>query len=217
MANIKGCIFDLDGVIVDTAGHHFRAWRTVVNKLGFDIDESFDERLKGVGRMKCLDIILEHGNLTKTEDEKQEIAAQKNKLYLEFISQIDDSEILPGVKEFLNELDKNNIPFALGSASKNAPTILERIGLKHRFQIIVDGNTISKPKPDPQVFLMGAKGLGLNPTNCVVFEDAFNGVQAAKSGGFHCVGIGLESILGEADFCVSGFTEISLSDLRERL
>jgi len=217
MIDIKGVIFDMDGVIVDTAGHHFKAWKVVVNKLGFDIDESFDERLKGVGRMTCLDIILEHGKVTKTEEEKIAIADEKNNLFLEFISQIDETEILPGVSRFLDELDENNIPFALGSASKNAPKILKRTGLTDRFKAVVDGNSISKPKPNPEVFLKGADELGLDPSDCVVFEDAYNGVEAAKNGGFYCVGVGPESILGKADFCINSFEELTLEILKTKL
>lgn len=217
MASIKGVIFDMDGVIVDTAGHHFRAWRTVVNKLGFDIDESFDEKLKGVGRMVCLDLILEHGKMKKTDAEKIAIADEKNNLFLEYISQINESDILPGVAAFLDDLDRNKIPFALGSASKNAPQILKQTGLAHRFKAVVDGNSISKPKPNPEVFLKGAEKLGLDSKFCVVFEDAFNGVEAAKNGGFYCVGVGPESILGKADFCIDTFEGLNFNSLLNKL
>lgn len=217
MTDIKACIFDMDGVIVNTAKYHFEAWKVVVNELGFDIDESFDEQLKGVGRMKCMDILLDYAGIVKTQDEKIAIADKKNQLFLENISRIDENEILPGVLNFLDELDAKNIPYALGSASKNAPFVLEKTKLDKRFKAVVDGNMLTKPKPDPQVFLTGAEMLGADPKQSVVFEDAFNGVEAALAGGFYCVGIGEEEILGKAHFCVSGFENMSLDLIRTKL
>ncbi|MBK8805254.1 MAG: beta-phosphoglucomutase [Bacteroidales bacterium] len=209
MSFLKACIFDLDGVIVDTAKFHFLAWKKISNDLGFDIDHHFDEKIKGVGRSRCVDILLEHGKIEKSEQDKIQIADEKNALFLEYVSTITEADILPGVSNFLQQLDDNNIPFALGSASKNAPLILRKIGLYDRFKVIIDGNVISKAKPNPEVFLRGAQEMNILPQDCVVFEDAVNGVEAAKNGGFYCVGVGQKEILSTADICIESFTELS--------
>jgi len=210
---IKGCIFDLDGVIVDTAKYHFIAWKALAEKLGIAFTEHDNERLKGVSRMRSLEIILEIGDISLSEEDKEHYATEKNELYRSFILKMDKSEILPGVLPFLDELDKAGIPFALGSASKNAHTILKGLDLLGRFAAIVDGNAVTKAKPDPEVFLLGADLLGLTPENCVVFEDAEAGVQAAKRANMYAVGVGDQEILKEADVVISGFEGFSLKDL----
>ncbi|MCK9640096.1 MAG: beta-phosphoglucomutase, partial [Prolixibacteraceae bacterium] len=160
---IKACLFDLDGVIVDTAKYHFIAWKEMAAELGFDFTEKENELLKGVSRMRSLDILLGIGKVTKTEEEKLVLAEKKNQRYLEYVKQMNKEEILPGVTRFLDDLRCNGILIALGSASKNAPLILDRIHLKGKFDVIVDGNSISSAKPDPEVFLRGAELLGVNP------------------------------------------------------
>jgi beta-phosphoglucomutase len=210
---IKGCIFDLDGVLVDTARFHFLAWKNLADRLGFDFTESDNERLKGVSRMASLEILLEIGKLAPTDIEKQEYAAEKNALYLQFIEKMKPEDILPGVREFLNELKKAGIRVGLGSVSKNARTILSKTSLTDFFDAIVDGNIISRAKPDPEVFLTGAKMLNLPPARCIVFEDAVAGVEAAHRAGMKCVGVGSRDILGEADLIIPGFENLTMKDL----
>lgn len=214
---ISACIFDLDGVIVDTAKYHYIAWRSLANRLGFDFTEEQNERLKGVSRMRSLEIILEIGNIQLSEKEKESYAAEKNELYRSYILKMDETEILPGVLDFLDELDRAGIPYALGSASKNATTILERVGLMHRFKAIVDGNSVTKAKPDPEVFLLGAEQLGVKAEECVVFEDAAAGVEAAHNAGMKAIGAGKVSVLSQADIVIDTFSDISFSELLKRL
>lgn len=204
MNNIKACIFDLDGVIVDTAIYHYKAWKRLANELGFDFTEHDNEQLKGVSRMRSLEIVLQCGGVIKTEAEKEQLAAQKNTWYTEMINQMTPDEILPGAQEFVESCRDAGIKTALGSASKNSMTILNKLNIAHLFDVIIDGNKVSKAKPDPEVFLKGAQELGVEPKYCVVFEDAIAGVEAAKAGGMKAVGIGNPDILHEADMVVSG-------------
>ncbi len=210
---IKACIFDLDGVIVDTAKYHYLAWRNLANSIGIDFTEEDNERLKGVSRVRSLEIIMEIGNKTVSDEEMTRLATQKNEEYVGLIVKMDNSEILPGVVEFLTELREKNIGIALGSASKNAPLILKQIGLTHYFDAIMDGNSVTKAKPDPEVFTKGAEALGVSPQECIVFEDAEAGVEAAVAGGMKCVGIGSPDILGKADFVMDGFKNIKFNQL----
>jgi beta-phosphoglucomutase len=208
------CIFDLDGVIVDTARYHFMAWKRLTDQLGIHFTEKDNERLKGVSRMASLEIILEIGKLKPDKKTKQEYATLKNGWYIEYISKMTPSEILPGCIPFIKELRNLNIRIAIGSASKNTPMILERVGIKGLFDAVADGNTIIKAKPDPEVFLKAAEMVGIKPENCVVFEDAVAGVQAAINAGMRCVGIGSPDVLTKAHLIVSGLNEMSLEKLR---
>ena len=202
-------IFDLDGVIVDTAKYHYLAWRNLANTLGFDFTEEQNELLKGVSRVKSLEILLSIGKVILSEEKKQVLLLQKNKEYLEYVYKMTSEEILPGVNDLLNFLEINDIKYALGSASKNAPLILEKVGLLNRFTAIVDGNDVSKAKPDPEVFLIGAKKLGVNPENCVVVEDAIAGIEAANAAKMISIGIGDSSVLHEADYVFKDMTAIT--------
>ncbi|HCE53816.1 MAG: beta-phosphoglucomutase [Lutibacter sp.] len=202
-------IFDLDGVIVDTAKYHYLAWRNLANALGFDFTEEQNELLKGVSRVKSLEILLSIGKVNLSEEKKQTLLLQKNKEYLEYVNKMTSEEILPGVNDLLNFLEINDIKFALGSASKNAPLILEKVGLLNRFTAIVDGNDVSKAKPDPEVFLIGAKKLGINPENCVVVEDAIAGIEAANAAKMISIGIGDANVLYEADYVFKDMTAIT--------
>jgi len=202
-------IFDLDGVIVDTAKYHFLAWRNLANDLGFDFTEEQNELLKGVSRVKSLEILLSIGKVNLSEEKKQELLFQKNKEYLEYVNKMTSEEILPGVNDLLNFLEINDIKYALGSASKNAPLILEKVGLLNRFTAIVDGNDVSKAKPDPEVFLIGAKKLGMKPENCVVVEDAIAGIQAANAAKMISIGIGDANVLNEADYVFKDMTAMT--------
>jgi len=213
MSTIKACIFDLDGVIVDTAVYHYKAWKRLANELGFDFTEQDNEKLKGVSRTRSLELILQWGGVTKTDAEKEQLAARKNEWYVEMISKMTPEEILPGAKEFLETCIAAGIKTALGSASKNSGMILEKTGITHLFNAIIDGNKVTKPKPDPEVFLKGAEELNEAPANCVVFEDAIAGVEAAIAGGMKVVGIGSPQVLGEASLVVSGLNAMSLEKL----
>jgi beta-phosphoglucomutase len=214
MNNIKACIFDLDGVIVDTAVYHYKAWRRLANQLGFDFTEEQNERLKGVSRVQSLEIILEIGGVGKTDAEKEQLAAQKNAWYVDMISHMKPDEILPGAKAFVQACRDTGIKTALGSASKNSMTILEKINMVNLFDSIIDGNKVSKAKPDPEVFLKGAEELNIAPADCVVFEDAIAGVEAAINGGMKVVGIGLPNVLVGANLVVSGLDKMSLEKLQ---
>jgi len=213
MTQIKACLFDLDGVVVDTAKYHFIAWKELANELGFDFTEADNERLKGVSRVRSLEILLEIGGIELDEERKEQLAAQKNENYVSYIRKMKPDEILPGVEDFLNQLRKNGILIALGSASKNAPLILKQIGLTHLFDAIIDGNSVSKAKPDPEVFLKGAEALNVKPTDCVVFEDAQAGIEAARNAGMHVIGIGHPDNLKNADFVMPGFEDMNIDKL----
>lgn len=214
---IKGFLFDLDGVIVETAIFHYEAWRKMANDLGFDISEEFNETLKGVSRMDSLNLILEHGNVVLTEEEKLELATKKNEHYLTLVSKMTADDILPGVREFFAQIKQTDIKIALGSVSKNARMILEGVGLINDFDAIIDGTKISKGKPDPEVFLKGAAELGLSPEECLVFEDAVAGVEAGKNAGMTVVGIGQAEVLTKADIVLAGFEDIELEELLNKI
>jgi len=210
---IKGFLFDLDGVIVETAIFHYQAWRKMANDLGFDISEEFNEGLKGISRMDSLNLILEHVNIVLSESEKIELATKKNEHYLTLVSKMTADDILPGVKEFFTQIKQTDIKIALGSVSKNAKTILEGVGLINEFEAIIDGTKITKGKPDPEVFLKGAAELGLSPEECLVFEDAVAGVEAGKNAGMKVIGIGNSEVLTKADIVFGGFEGIELTQL----
>lgn len=215
MTTIKACIFDLDGVIVDTAIYHYKAWKRLANSLGFDFTEEQNEQLKGVSRVRSLELILGWGHVTKTPAEQEALATQKNTWYVDMISHMTPAEILPGAKEFVEACRQAGIKTALGSASKNSMTILEKINMVNLFDAVIDGNKVSKAKPDPEVFLKGAEAVGVPPAQCVVFEDAIAGIEAAIAGGMKSVGIGSPAVLGKANLVVSGLDKMSLDKLSE--
>ncbi|MGB0839051.1 MAG: beta-phosphoglucomutase [Chitinophagales bacterium] len=218
MSMIQACIFDLDGVIVDTAKYHFTAWRRMANELGFDFTEKENEELKGVSRMKSLEMILEWGGIKGlSEERKIALATQKNEWYKEFIANMNPSEILPGVVAFIQHLQNQNIKIAIGSASRNTVPVLTAVGLIDRFGSIIDGNKTVNPKPHPEVFLKGAAELGAVPAHTVVFEDAPKGVDAANTGGFYSVGVGSPENLGHANFVISDFEGLTLDQLEKQL
>ena len=211
----KGIIFDLDGVIVDTAKYHYLAWKKLANQLGFEFSQEQNELFKGVSRKRCLDILLEMGNLSANQEQKDVWMIEKNNDYLTYIEKMDDSEILPDVPKILTLLKENAIPIALGSASKNALPILEKVGLAHFFDVIVDGNNVTKAKPDPEVFLMAAKKMNLSPSNCIVFEDAVAGIEAANAANMISIGIGDKKVLSQANYIFKDFTEISIDFMKK--
>jgi len=217
VTKIEACLFDLDGVVVDTAKYHFIAWRALAEELGFEFTLEDNERLKGVSRMQSLEILLEIGGLQFGDEEKQDMAARKNALYVSYIEKMTPDEILPGVERFLQELRENKIKIALGSASKNAPMILDRIGLTALFDSIIDGNSITEAKPNPEVFLKGAESLGVEPEDCVVFEDAIAGIEAALNAKMHCIGIGQPETLSLANLVIPGFQDFTVADLEKAI
>ncbi len=206
-----GFIFDLDGVIVDTAKYHFKAWQSLAKNLQYNFTEQDNEQFKGVSRVRSLELLLEMAQYKATEKEKEQWLIDKNTHYLALISHMNSSEILPGITEILKALKTQQIPVALGSASKNAQPILEKVGLLSYFDVLVDGNEVTMAKPNPEVFLTAAKGLGVAPEDCVVFEDAQAGVAAAKAAKMTCVGIGDPAILFNADHCFASTAEITPS------
>lgn len=210
-----GFIFDLDGVIVDTAKYHYLAWKKLANRLGFDFTLEQNELFKGVSRKRCLEILLDIGGIKATQDQFEQWMAEKNEDYLSYIDKMDDSEILPDVHKILNFLKDNNIPIALGSASKNAKPILEKVKLLDYFDCIVDGNNVTKAKPDPEVFLIAAQKLGIEPEYCVVFEDAVAGIEAANNANMTSIGMGEPNVLSKADFNFNDFTEIDVDFIKE--
>ncbi|MBN2813986.1 MAG: beta-phosphoglucomutase [Bacteroidales bacterium] len=212
--NIRACLFDLDGVLVDTARFHYLAWKQLAGRLGFDFAETDNERLKGISRMDSLEILLSIGNVQLTTGEKKQYAEEKNQIYLQYVSQMTPGDILPGVNFFLKELKANNIFVGLGSASKNARLILQKTHLEAMFDVVIDGNLISKAKPDPEVFSLGARLLEVDARETVVFEDAVAGVQAAHNAGMKCIGIGSPEMLAEADLVFPGFENLKLADIR---
>lgn len=195
----KAVIFDLDGVIVDTAHYHYIAWKRLASEFNINLTPQQNELLKGVSRMRSLEIILELGNIHLDQAEMERLADKKNKWFVEYIESIRPEEIFPGVKEFIQSLRHAGIKVALASSSKNAPRVIELLGIAKEFDAMVDGSMITHTKPHPEIFLLAASKLGLSPADCVVFEDAEAGVEAAVAAGMKCVGVGSEEQLGKAN------------------
>ncbi|MFT5886664.1 MAG: beta-phosphoglucomutase [Arcticibacterium sp.] len=214
---IKGILFDLDGVIVDTAVFHYSAWRRMANELGFDIDEAFNETLKGISRMDSIDRILKHGNVSLPEAEILALATKKNEWYVEMVDKMTKNHILPGIEDLIQQIKDMGLGMALGSASKNAPRILERIGLIHHFDALVDGNSVTRSKPDPEVFIKGAESLKLKKEECLVVEDAFAGIEAAHAAGMKAIGIGAKENLPNADLILASFEGVGLEQLLKEI
>jgi beta-phosphoglucomutase len=207
--NKKAFIFDLDGVIVDTAKFHFLAWKKLADNLNINFTHEINEQLKGVSRVRSLEIILSQGNVQASQEDKNNWLVQKNEDYLAFVHQMDKSEILPRVEEVLQFLKANHQYVVLGSASKNARPILEKVNILHYFDALVDGNDVTNAKPDPEVFLQGANQVHVAYKDAIVFEDSVAGIQAANVAGMTSVGIGEKEVLHESDFCFRDFTEMS--------
>lgn len=207
----KAFIFDLDGVIVDTAKYHYLAWQKLAHELGIEFTPEHNEQLKGVSRVRSLDIILELGKIQASQEDKNRWLTQKNNDYLSYLVTMNETEILPGVLPVLHYLKDKNQKIALGSASKNAKPILEKTGILNLFDAIVDGNDVSNAKPDPEVFIQAAKKLRISNENCIVFEDSVAGIQAANIAKMTSIGIGDEKILHEAKFIFKDFTFIDVS------
>lgn len=214
MSGLSACLFDLDGVIVDTAKYHFIAWRQIARELGFEFTEQDNERLKGVSRMRSLEILLEVGGLALDTPTKVALAEKKNALYLSYVMQMTPAEVLPGAVAFLKNCRQTGYKTALATASRNAAVIIELLKIAPLFDVVVDGNRVTHTKPDPEVFLTCAGDLSVPPTNCVVFEDAEAGIEAAHAGGMLAIGIGSPANLAKADLIVPGLSKISVEQLR---
>lgn len=211
----KGFIFDLDGVITDTANYHYLAWKELASEVGIEIDEAFNETLKGIDRLSSLERILAFGGKESdfTEAEKESLAAKKNTQYLELLADLSPSDLLPGVADFLAEAQKQQVPCAIASASKNAPMILEKLGVAANFDAIVDPASLKKGKPDPEIFLKAAEAIGVKPADAVGFEDAQAGVEALNLAGIMAVGIVSDSELTGTALSVNDLRETSVTDL----
>ncbi|MDB9836317.1 beta-phosphoglucomutase [Flavobacteriaceae bacterium] len=205
---MKAFIFDLDGVLVDTAKYHYIAWKTIGTSFNFNLSETQNEGLKGISRVDSLDLMLEWAGTEMNLEQKEVLLRQKNEHYLELIQAMDQTEILPGVLTILDFAKDNNVPIALGSASKNAQLILKKLDLLPYFDSIVDGTHVTHSKPNPEVFLLGAKNLNTSANQCVVFEDAAAGVAAAKAAQMVAVGIGDAKELAAADYIFSSLESI---------
>jgi beta-phosphoglucomutase len=195
---IKACIFDLDGVLIDTARYHFIAWKRLAESLYVPFTEHDNEQLKGVSRVESLAYILQKGNIQLPETTKQELMNRKNAWYLELVATMKPDELLPNVWNFLEQLKQHKILIGLGSSSKNAQMILDKTGISQFFDTVVDGRHVTHSKPHPEVFLIGANNLGVLPSQCIVFEDAISGIAAAIAGGFYTIGIGKPQALTRA-------------------
>lgn len=212
---IQACIFDLDGVIVDTAHYHFLAWKRLANELGFDLTEEQNERLKGISRIQSLDILLSIGGIEISPPEKMIMADRKNNWFVEYIEKMSPDEIFPGVQDILRDLRTKGLKTALASSSKNAKRVVELLGIENGFDTIVDGTMIVHSKPHPEIFLLAANRLGVKPEQCVVFEDAEAGVEAALAAGMKCIGVGSPQLLGKANKVILRTGDFKLSCLKE--
>ena len=211
---IKGCIFDLDGVIVDTAHYHYLAWKRLANELGHDLTEEENEQLKGVSRIRSLEIILERAGISLNEEHKAILADKKNKWFNEYVLQMEPEEIFPGVISLIHDMKAHGIRVGLASSSRNARTVIRLLQIQNEFDAIVDGGMIVHTKPHPEIFLMTAEKLGVAPSDCVVVEDAEAGVEAALRAGMKCIGIGSPETLGKADIVFPKTSDVRLSTLR---
>ncbi|MDT2739827.1 beta-phosphoglucomutase [Enterococcus canintestini] len=214
----KGFIFDLDGVITDTAKYHFIAWRDLGAEIGVAVDLKFNEQLKGISRMDSLDRILAHGGKENdfTMDQKEALAAKKNTHYVELLQSLTPQDLLPGVKEFLDAANAKQIPCAIASASKNAPFILEKLGVIDQFAGIVDPATLHKGKPDPEIFVKAAELLNIKPEEAVGFEDAQAGIDGIKACGMYAVGVLSGEPLHGADLTCHELTELNIDELLQK-
>lgn len=213
MSNIDACLFDLDGVLVDTAKYHYFAWNKIATELGIPFTIKDNEELKGLSRLNSLEKLLQIGNMRFDSYTKNALANKKNSLYLQYISTITQRDLLPGSHELLQLLRDNNYKIALCSSSKNSMYIIKKLNIIDFFNVIIDGNKVNNPKPNPEIFLKAAEYLKVKPNNCVVFEDSKAGIKAAKNGKMFAIGVGDSNILNEADIVISGLDKVTLDML----
>jgi beta-phosphoglucomutase len=211
---IKACVFDLDGVIVDTAHYHFLAWKRLADEVHIPFTERDNERLKGVSRLRSMDILLEIGGMTMSDQEKERQANRKNTWFVDFIERMIPEEIFHGVKKLIEDMKAAGIKVALASSSKNAGTVIKLLQIPDLFEVVVDGNMITHSKPDPEIFLRAAALLKIEPTYCLVFEDAEAGVNAALAAGMKCIGVGEATQLKHATQVIARTGDFILADLQ---
>jgi len=204
----KALIFDLDGVICHTDQYHYKAWKSIADELGIFFDEKINNRLRGVGRMQSFDIILEKYDRQMSDEEKLLFADKKNKIYVELLGDMSPADLDADVMKTLSTIRARGIIMAIGSSSQNAKRILDKIGLGEFFDAISDGTNISRTKPDPQVFLMASEFVGIDPSNCIVVEDAKAGVDAAKSAGMDCAAIGDAAVYAPATYALEKLSDL---------
>jgi beta-phosphoglucomutase len=209
----KAVIFDLDGVIIDTAHYHYIAWKRLASEFGVTLTPAHNELLKGVSRMRSLEIILSLGNIELPVEQREQLADKKNTWFVEYIESIRPEEIFPGVVDLIKSLRVKNIKVGLASSSKNAPRVIELLGIASLFDTLIDGTMIVHTKPDPEIFLLAAHKLGINPSDCLVFEDAEAGVEAALSAGMKCVGVGSKDQLGKANLIIKSTGDFNIQNL----
>lgn len=209
---IRGIIFDLDGVITDTAKFHYAAWKSLASELGIEIDEKFNEKLKGISRIESLEKILDYGGIREkySDDEINSLAQKKNEEYKKLLKSLDRKDILPGISEFIDELRENNIKIGLASVSKNAPIILEKLGLMEKIDFIADPSKVEKGKPAPDIFIEAARGIGIEIEEVIGIEDSDAGVKAMKNCKMKSIGIDVE-----ADISLSCTSELSLDLIKK--
>lgn len=214
---LKGLLFDLDGVITDTAIYHYQAWKEIANRIGITIDINFNEQLKGISREESLERILEHGSKENkfTTEEKRQLTHEKNEFYLQLIEQLTPQDILPGITEIIQDAKEEQLKLAIASASKNAPSILKKLGLFNDFDTIVDPGAIQNGKPYPDIFLAAAKQLELKISEVAGIEDSESGIEALNTANIFSVGVGSETSLGEADYLVPNTSELTLDNIQK--
>ena len=210
---VKGVLFDLDGVVVFTDKYHYLGWKKLADEKGWAFDEEVNEGCRGVPRLASLQVILDHNNVDLPHAEKDELAEAKNEYYRELLAQINEDDLYPGVIELLERMKADGLKLAICSASKNAQTVLDALNLATYFDAVIGGNDVENPKPHPEVFLKGAAALGLKPEECLVFEDAESGVEAALAAGMPCIGVGPEDRLAEADHCMTDYSTFEMEML----
>ncbi len=213
MRTINAVIFDLDGVIVSTDEYHFQAWKQLADSLRIPFDRESNDRLRGVSRMESLDIMLEKSAKRYSLDEKREMAENKNTYYRELLKGLSPADILPGVINLIKALKDRQVKIAIGSSSKNARTILRAVGLEDEFDVITDGNHITRSKPDPSVFTITATRLGISPEECLVVEDAEAGVEAGLAAGMRVLAVGAAAGHPRATRCAGNLSYISVDEL----
>jgi len=213
-SKIEAVVFDLDGVITDTAHFHFLAWKELADRLGIAIDENFNEKLKGVSRLDSLELILKEGNLQDqfSQEEKEKMAADKNALYCEYLKQLTPEDVLPGIKELISSIQTEGIPIGLASVSKNAPTVLKALELENVFDFCADAAKIKRSKPDPEIFINACNGLHASPKHSIGIEDAIAGIDAIRASGMFAVGVG--TALKKADYLVESTEQLKWGEIK---
>lgn len=213
---IKGFIFDLDGVITDTAELHYKAWKSLADDMGWHFDREVNEKLRGISRLDSIKVIMDHNHVDLDDETIHQLATKKNDIYVNSLDSMTQDDYLPGARELLTHLRQEGFLVALGSASKNAVKVLQQLNAMHYFDVVGDGNSVVKSKPAPDIFLYASEKLKLQPDNCVVFEDAEKGIDAAKAGGFYSVGVGPEERVGHADVRFDSMKQATLFEVKSR-